>query len=255
MKASVKMVLVENLKVLRLSTMVKHLEEHIRQANESGIGVDEFLLNLTEIELQVRGENALKRRLTEAKFPLQKTLDTFNCEAAPGLDRRLLKELSECEYIRHNRNVVFAGKTGTGKTHMAIALGMEACKQGLRTHFVSAYGLVNKLVEARGDKELSRIMQRYARYNLLIVDELGYVPFSREGAELLFQVLAERHEKASTIVTTNLGFGDWTQVFGDANLTAALLDRLTHKAHIINCTWDSYRFMETMKIREAASAN
>lgn len=250
MKASIKMVLIENLKLLRLSTMVKHLEEHVRQAGESRMGYDEFLLNLTETEIQIRAENGLKRRLTEAKFPLIKTFDTFDYETATSLDCRLIGELSGGEYIQQNRNIMFVGKTGTGKTHMAIALGMEACKQGLRTHFTSAYALVNKLVEARSNKELSRVMRQYSRYNLLIVDELGYVPFSKEGAELLFQVLAERHEKASVIITTNLGFGDWTQVFGDANLTAALLDRLTHKAHIINCTWESYRFKETMKMKK-----
>lgn len=253
MKASVKMILVENLKSLHLSTMVKHLEEHVRQANESGIGFDEFLLRLTETELQLRTENCLKRKLSEARFPLIKTLEMFNYEAAPDLDRRLINELVGCEYISQKRNAIFMGKTGTGKTHMAIALGIEACKQGLRTHFTSTYALVNKLVEARGEKELSRVMQKYARYNLLVIDELGYVPFSREGAELLFQVLTERHEKASVIVTTNLGFGDWTQVFGDANLTAALLDRLTHKAHIINCTWESYRFKETMKMKKTSA--
>lgn len=250
MRAGMHVLLLENLKALRLSSMVKHLEEHLRQARESGIDFDDFLLNLTEIELQVRADNRLKRRLSEAKFPQMKTLDGLDYEAASGLDRRLIGELAGGEYIKQRRNVIFAGKTGTGKTHMSIGLGVEACKQGLRTHFVSACGLVNKLIEARDQKELSRVMQRYARYELLIVDELGYVPFSREGAELLFQVLAERHERGAVIITTNLGFADWTQVFGDTTLTAALLDRLTHKAHIINCTWESYRLRETMKMKE-----
>jgi DNA replication protein DnaC len=124
---------------------------------------------------------------------------------------------------------------------------VEACKQGVRTRFVTCCGLANELIEARHERDLSRVIQRYARYGLLVLDELGYVPLSKEGADLLFQVFAERHEKGSVIVTTNLGFADWTQIFGDANLTAALLDRLTHKAHILNCTWESYRLKDTLK--------
>ena len=130
---------------------------------------------------------------------------------------------------------------------MATGLGLEACKKNYRIRFMSCYGMVNELIEARQDRELRRLMQRYARYDLLILDELGYIPFSKEGAELLFQVLAERNEKGANIITTNLGFGDWTQVFGDATMTAALLDRLTHKAHIIDCMWDSYRLKQSLK--------
>jgi len=130
---------------------------------------------------------------------------------------------------------------------MGTALGIEACKNNFRTRFVTCYGLVNELIEARQQRTLQRLIQRYVRYDLLILDELGYIPFSKEGAELLFQVLAERHEKDSVMITTNLGFADWTQVFGDPVMTAALLDRLTHKAHIINCTWDSYRLKQSLK--------
>jgi DNA replication protein DnaC len=124
---------------------------------------------------------------------------------------------------------------------------MEACRQGVRTRFVTGCGLANELIEARDDKVLGRAVKRYTGYGLLIIDELGYVPFSKEGAELLFQVLAERHERKSVVITTNLGFGDWTQIFGEPTLTAALLDRVTHKAHVINCTWDSYRLKDTLK--------
>lgn len=126
---------------------------------------------------------------------------------------------------------------------------MEACRQGVRTRFVTGCGLANELIEARDEKVLGRAMKRYAGHGLLIIDELGYVPFSKEGAELIFQVFAERNERKSVIITTNLGFGDWTQVFGDANLTAALLDRVTHKAHVINCNWESYRLRDTLKKR------
>lgn len=247
MNAGMKAVLNENLKTLKLPTMLSDLPGHLRQARQDKLDYDEFLLNLTEVEVQVRKENGCKRRLREARFPLLKPLETFNFDAAPDLDARLIKSLSDCNYINQHRNIIFMGKSGTGKTHLATALGMESCKQGIRTRFVTGCGLANELIEARDEKLLGRLIKRYAGYGLLIVDELGYVPFSKEGAQLIFQILAERHERKSIIITTNMGFGDWTQVFGDPNLTAALLDRVTHNAHVINCCWESYRLKETLK--------
>ena len=247
MKNGTLMALKENLKALKLSTMARSIEVHLRQARDAGIDYDEFLLELTSVEQQARAENRLNRRIREAKFPLIKPIETFDLNAVPGLDIRLFRELSRCDYIHERKNVIFLGRSGTGKTHMATALGIEACKNNCRTRFITCYGLVNELIEAREERELRRLIQRYTRYDLLILDELGYIPFSKEGSELLFQVLAERHEKGSVIITTNLGFADWTQVFGDPIMTAALLDRLTHKAHIINCDWDSYRLKQSLK--------
>jgi len=237
----------ENLKGLSLSTTARDLESKLRQAKESGPSYDEFLLDLTAAELQARAESRLNRRVREAKFPLLKTLEGFDFGAVADLDIRVIRELAVCEYIKEHRNVIFLGRSGTGKTHLATSLGIEACRNNYRTRFVSCYGLVNELIEARQEKDLRRLIGRHARYDLLILDELGYIPFSKEGAELLFQVLAERQEKGSVIITTNLGFADWTQVFGDPVMTAALLDRLTHRAHIINCQWDSYRLKESLK--------
>lgn len=247
MNAGMKALLIENLKKLRLSTMIRNLEALIRQAKQEKLSYEEFLLNLSEAEVQARQENGRKRRLREAKFPILKPMETFKFDAAPELDVRLMKELSECDYVKKNRNIVFVGKSGTGKTHLATALGMEACKHAIRTRFVTGCGLANELIEARDEKVLGRAVKRYAGYGLLIIDELGYVPFSKEGAQLIFQILAERHERKPVIITTNMGFGDWTQIFGDPSMTAALLDRVTHKAHVINCSWDSYRLKETLK--------
>jgi len=246
------MVLKEDLKTLKLSTMARFIEGHLRRAREKSIGYEEFLLELTSIELQTRAENRLKRTIREAKFPLLKPLETFNVEAASGLDVRLFRELATCSYIKEHRNIIFLGKSGTGKTHMATALGIEACKNNFRTRFITCYGLANQLIEAREERELQRLIERYRKYDLLILDELGYIPFSREGAELIFQVLAERHERGSLIITANLGFADWTKILGDPVMTAALLDRLTHRAYIINCTWESYRLKETLKKRSVA---
>lgn len=247
MKHGTLLALKEDMKALKLSTMARGIEAHLRQAREGGVDYDEFLLELTSTELQARAENRLNRRIREAKFPLMKPVETFELNAVPDLDIRLFRELTGCSYIRERKNIIFLGRSGTGKTHMATALGIEACKNNYRTRFITCYGLANELIEAREERQLQRLLQRYSRYDLLILDELGYVPFSKEGSELLFQVLAERHEKGSIIITTNLGFADWTQVFGDPVMTAALLDRLTHKAHIINCAWESYRLKQSLK--------
>jgi DNA replication protein DnaC len=247
MKTATLIELQAHLKALNLSNMARHLEVSLRQAKESGIDYDEFLLGLTGAEVQTRAENSLARRIRDAKFPLIKTLETFDLSAVPDLDIRLIRELAGGDYIREHRNVIFSGHSGAGKTHMATALGIQACKNSFRVRFVTCYGLANELIEARQDKALQRIVQKYARYDLLILDELGYIPFSKEGSELLFQVLAERHERGSVLITTNLGFADWTQVFGDPVLTAALLDRLTHKAYIVHCNWESFRLKQSLK--------
>lgn len=240
-----------NLKDLKLSAMLSEIEVNLRQATDAGVGYDEFLIDLTNMEIESRAASRLKRRIREARFPLIKPLETFDLQAAPELDIRLFRELTTCEFIKEYRNVIFLGSSGTGKTHMATALGLEACKNNFRVRFVTCYGLVNELIEAHEERALQRLLNRYSRYDLLILDELGYIPFSKEGAELLFQVLAERYEKGSVMLTTNLGFADWTKVFGDQTMTAALLDRLTHKARIVNCSWQSYRLKQSLESRNA----
>lgn len=252
MKETTLVELKANLKDLKLMAMVREIESTLRQASETGLDYGDLLVDLTRQEIESRSANRLKRRIREAKFPLLKTLETFNLEAVPELDLRAFRELISCEYIKEHRNVIFLGSSGAGKTHMATGLGLEACKNNYRTRFVTCYGLVNELIEAREERDLQRLLKRYSRYDLLILDELGYIPFSKEGAELLFQVLAERYERGSVMITTNLGFADWTQVFGDQAMTAALLDRITHKARIIDCAWDSYRLKQSLERRKIA---
>ncbi len=247
MKEATFVALKANLLALKLSGIAGNLEAYLRQGTEAGTGYDDFLLELTTAELQARAQSRERRKIREAKFPLLKPLETFDLNAVPDLDIRLLRELAGCEYIKEHRNIIFLGRSGTGKTHLATALGIEAFKNNYKTRFVTCYGLVNELLEAGKERDLSRIMQRYARCDLLILDELGYIPFSKEGSELLFQVLAQRHEIGSVMITTNLGFADWTQIFGDPVMTAALLDRLTHRAYIISCTWESYRLKQSLK--------
>lgn len=246
MNPSMNVLLKDNLKNLKLTTIINNYESIYRQATENNWSYEEFILNLTDAEVRVRKENGYKRRIREARFPLLKTFESFDFEAAPDLDLRLIKELSSGTYVKDRRNIILLGKSGTGKTHIATALGVEACMLGIRTRFVTGCSIINELSEAKNENTLSRIIKRYTNYGLLIIDELGYVPFTKTGAELLFQVLAERHEQKPVIITTNKGFGDWTQIFGDATLTAAILDRLTHKAYVFNCLWDSYRLKDTL---------
>lgn len=246
MKASTEILLKENLKALNLTHMSSSLASLVRQAQENGSSYEDLILALSEVELRMRAENRLKRKLREAKFPLLKTLEQFDYSSAEALDKRLIRELESGEYLPSHRNIIFVGKSGTGKTHLATGLAVAACRQGVNARFVTGCALSMELTEAQSERKLSRLIQKYARYGLLVVDELGYVPFSKESAELLFQVLAERYERGSVIITTNLGFADWTRVFGDPTMTAALLDRLTHKAHIINCSWESYRLKQSL---------
>ncbi len=247
MKDNVQILLHHHLRELKLASILQHYPELERQAREQGLSYEEFLLSLTELELRVRAENRLKIRIRDARFPLWKTLEDFNFDEAPGLDRCLIQELMSGEYLKQRRNIIFLGKTRTGKTHLSIGLGVEACRQGMRTRFVTGFALANELIEARKERELSRLVSKYARYDLLILDELGYAPFSREGAELLFEFLVECHENTSMIITSNRGFADWIQVFGDATITEALLNRLIHKAHVITCNWESFGLKETPK--------
>jgi DNA replication protein DnaC len=235
------------LKRLRLPAMLRDYPECSRQAKDEGDSYEGFLLNLASRELEQRQANQLKRRLKEARFPVMKTLEKTDLKKWPGLDAMKVRDYASCDYITSKDNLVFVGRQGTGKSHAATVFGVEACRQGHRVAFTTAAHLVNQLVEAREERQLQRYLNKLSRMGLLIVDELGYIPFSDTGAQLLFQVFADRYERASTLVTTNLPFAEWTRVFGDASLTAALLDRLTHRCHIHEFDWESIRLTESLQ--------
>lgn len=245
--ASERILLEDCLKQLRLPAMLREYPTGVRQAREPGQSYESFLLDLAHRELEQRLANRLKRRLKEARFPVLKTLEKTDLTRWPGLEGSEIRELAEGNWIQQHENLVLVGRHGTGKTHAAIALGVEACRRGHRVLFSTAAQLVNQLVEAREERDLERLERRLDRFALLIVDELGYIPFSQEGAQLLFQVFARRYERASLLVTSNLAFAEWTQVFVDAPLTAALLDRLTHHCHIHQFDWESLRLAESLK--------
>jgi DNA replication protein DnaC len=239
------------LKDLRLPAVAKLLSDTLRDAEMQGRSTLDVLRVLLEAELQQRRKNQSLRRIHAAKFPYTKGLETFDFSANPDFKKSQILSLVQGEYIRQRRSVIFLGTTGRGKTHLAIALGREACYRGFKVRFYTTAGLVNELLAAQDEQALAKFETRWLKWDLVIVDELGYVPLRKIEAELLFQFFSLRYERGSFIVTTNLNFDRWTEVFGDAQLTAALLDRLTHKAVILTTNGDSYRFRESMKAQEA----
>jgi DNA replication protein DnaC len=242
----------ETLRRLRLPTMAREYREAVRQAKEASEGYDGFLLALATRELEQRQTNQVQRRLYEARFPLLKTLETTDLTKWPGFEATQVRAYAECQYISRRENLVLLGKHGTGKTHAATVLGVEACRRGYRVLFTTAAHLANTLIEAREERQLKRCLARLSRYELLIIDEVGYIPFSADGAQLLFQVFSDRYEQASLIVTSNLAFAQWTSVFGEASLTAALLDRLTHHCAIHEFGWESIRFTDSLQQKSLA---
>jgi DNA replication protein DnaC len=216
------------------------------QAARDGQPHRDYLASLLDLELDQRAQRRAERRLQDAHFPNRKRLEDFNFEQAPAISASQLHQLAKGEYIARAENVIFIGDSGTGKTHLATALGIAACYQGRRVRYATAAGLVTELQEAQDGQQLARTVRRYAGIELLVLDELGYVQASDSGAELLFQVLAERNESASIVVTTNLPFGEWTRVFTDARLCKAVVDRLTFGAHIIETGTESWRLRRSL---------
>lgn len=239
-----------NLKQLRLPTMLAEFEKLAREAAAANEGYEQYLLRLTELELAARASNAVQARIRAADFPVAKDFDTFDFTAVPALSKPKVLELARGDWLEQRSNVCLLGSPGTGKTHLAIALGLAACRQGKRVRFFTAAALVTRLEEAQKQYQLDRLLAQLDRTDLLICDELGYLSFSRAGAELLFQVFADRYERRSLLVTSNLAFSEWGQVFQGERMTAALLDRLTHRCAIFEMNSESFRFRESMKSKK-----
>jgi DNA replication protein DnaC len=234
-----------HLKALKLPTFLREYDKVARDCAREGIDHPSYLLRLAELELIERERRMVERRIRQARFPAVKSLDTFDFAVLPSLNKMLVLELARSEYILRRENIIALGNSGTGKSHVALALGLAACQRGFAVGFTTAVSLVNQLLEARDEKRLLRLQTQLAGCKLLIVDELGYVPLSPTGAELLFEVFSQRYERGSTIVTSNLPFEDWTSVFASERLTGALLDRLTHHVHILEMNGDSYRLKQS----------
>jgi DNA replication protein DnaC len=242
-----------HLKTLRLPTMLREYDKVAQQCATDAVDYPRFLLRLVELELLDRERRAVERRIKAARFDVVKTLDTFNFLAIPSLNKQLVLELARCDYIDRRENVLALGNSGTGKTHIALALGLAACQKGYRVRFATAAGLVHELMEARDEKRLLRTQKQLAGYQLLIIDELGFVPLSRSAAELLFEIFSQRYERGATLVTSNLPFNEWTEILGTERLTGALLDRLTHHIHILEMNGESYRLKESKQTRKSAA--
>ncbi len=235
------------LKALKLPTFLREYDKLARQCAAEGVDHIRYLLRLAELELIERERRMVERRIKEAKFPAVKSLDSFDFQALPSLNKPLVLELARSEYVARRENIIAVGNSGAGKTHIALGLGLAACQKGLSVGFVTAAALVHELIEARDEKRLLRLQRQLAMHKLLIIDELGYVPLSQTGAELLFEVFSQRYERGAMIVTSNLPFDEWTSVFGSERLTGALLDRLTHHVHILEMNGESYRLAHSKK--------
>jgi DNA replication protein DnaC len=243
-----------HLKTLRLPTMLAEYAKLSREAAAADENYEEYLLRLTDLEVAQRSANALTARIKAAGFPVLKDLDTYDFSAMPSVPKAKIVELARGEWIEQKFNLCLLGNAGTGKTHLAIALGQAACRAGKRVRFFTAAALVNALEEAQKQYRLERFLGQLDKLDLLAIDELGYLSFSRSGAELLFQIFAERYERASILVTSNLAFSDWGSIFQGERMTAALLDRFTHRCHIFEINGESYRFRESAKAAKERKA-
>lgn len=235
------------LKQLRLPTFVRNYRPFAEDGARNNLSYDRFLLALAEQEVNERERRREIMRIKEARFPVLKELADFDFSCVPQLNKQLVLALAQGHYIRQAEPILLVGNPGLGKTHVASALALAACRQGYKVRFYNAAGLVNELIEAQDQHRLAKFLTAAKKCHLIVLDELGFIPFSDIGAQLIFQFCSALHEKVALIITTNLHFADWTQVFGNERLTSALLDRLTHRAHILEFLGESYRFRQRMQ--------
>jgi DNA replication protein DnaC len=240
------------LKSLRLPTVLREYGKLAKQAAAEGLDHVQFLARLIELEMIDRERRMIERRIKAAKFPAVKSLDSFDFKAIPALNKMQVLELARCEWVERRENVIALGPSGTGKTHIALGLGLSACQKGLSVGFVTAAALVHELMEARDERRLLRLQKQMVSHKLLIIDELGFVPLSKTGAELLFELISQRYERGSTLITSNLPFDEWTETFGSERLTGALLDRLTHHVNILEMNGESYRLGQSKARQDKA---
>ena len=241
--------LVADLKSMYLTSMASQWRRLAEEARSKRQPHAEYLADLVRLEVTGRRERRIQRRIKDARFPMLKTLDAFDFEAQRGLNRDDVLELFDCEFVPQAANVVLVGGVGTGKTHIAIALGMACCQNDYRVRFTTAAELTNMLVEAKSQDRLLRKLEQLARFDVVILDELGYVPFDKQGADLLFGFITRVYERRSLIVTTNLPFAKWSEVFLDATAAAAVIDRIVHHATVLKTEGDSYRLRTATRKR------
>ena len=237
-------------RAVRVPTVATNFVSLAEQAVKENHSHIRYLEALLAIECEERDRHAITNRIRDAQLPRMKALEDFDFAQAPQIPAAKIRELAEGGYIERSEPVVLIGECGTGKTHLATGLCLAACRQKRRVRFATAAALVNELIEAKQNGQVRRVMARWQRYELIAIDEVGYVPLADIGAEFLFQVISERAERAALIVTTNLPFSEWTTVFPNPRLCKALLDRITDRAHIIETGTESFRFRRTMERRK-----
>jgi DNA replication protein DnaC len=233
------------LKKLKLPTILREYDKQARLCATEGRDHVRFLARLVELELIDRERRMIERRIRAARFPAAKSLDSFDFAAIPSLNKMKVLELARCAWIDRCENVIALGPSGTGKTHVALGLGLAACQKGLTVRFTTAAAIVHEVMEARDERQLLRLQKQLMKHKLLIIDELGFVPLSKTGAELLFELISQRYERGSILITSNLPFDEWTETFGSERLTGALLDRVTHHVSILEMNGDSYRLAQS----------
>jgi DNA replication protein DnaC len=234
-------------KALKLTTIHQHFKEEIKEASEKNASYEEFLALLLQREMDTREENARYNRVRRAEFPYKRYLEDLVVDELPPDAQKKYNRLRTLDFIKEGRNVILAGNPGTGKSHMSIGLGIKACMEGYKVWFTTVPLLINRIKECRSEKTLRSFQNRFEKYDLVIADEMGYISFDKEGAELLFTHLSLRAAQKSTIITTNLSFERWGEIFQDPVMTAAMIDRLTHQAYIVNMNGNSYRMKETKR--------
>jgi DNA replication protein DnaC len=239
------------LRQLHLPAFIKYYQPFAKDAAQKNLDYPRYLLALVENEILSREQNRIQRRVKTAHFPTHKEFADFDFSALPSLNKARTLDLARGEYITKHETLIFIGNPGLGKTHLAISLALAACRQGRRVRFWTAAGLVNELLLAQEENRLHRLIAMAHKQDLIVLDELGFIPFTPNGAHALFTFCSELYERTAMIITTNLQFANWIQLFGDERLTAALLDRLTHHAHIVELTGESFRFRQRMQEKDA----
>lgn len=237
----------ENLRHLRLSKIYDLLESSLEEAAKNSLSYSDFLDRLLAQEVASKKEKNIAMRTSLAKFPFIKTLESFDFDFQPSIDKKRIKELATCRFIANGENVIFLGPPGVGKTHLAVALGIKAVTEGYRTYFIQAMPLIGSLTRAYAENRIEERLKFYCQPKLLIIDEIGYIPIDRHGAHLFFQLISRRYERGAMILTSNRSFSQWNEIFGDPVIAAAILDRILHHSTTINIRGNSYRLKEKVK--------
>lgn len=235
---------IDNLEVLKLDKIKNMLPEYLDEMKNKNISFTEMLYDLTKEEIKYQTERAAKVNITVSAFPFEKTINDFDFSYQPSIDRNEILDLETLRFMENNENIIFMGSSGVGKTHLAVGIGMAAARKRISTYYITFNDLINQLIKANSENRADIKIKYFCKYKLLIIDEIGYLPITKEGAYLFFQLINKRYEKKSTILTTNQMFSKWPEVFGDSVVTNAIIDRLVHHAHIIKVKGQSYRIKD-----------